>query len=202
MTIKTKFQKTFAYTWYLYLLAIVIPCICFPLAYSFMHRAQEFEKLSLFLSNTIEDSSKLEKNLLEKFKEKGVKKIDITSYDASGNVYMYSQKLSVVGLNRSDVLIIPNSKIGEINLLGSMIGFNEDIKNRCNSVSESYYSYEGIDYGLKISKTSYITNYVKLSESEDYYLFLGGNSWNVGEYSTKAMTTTNAFELVKYLIGK
>ena len=49
MKFSKQFKKSFSYTWYLYLIAIVIPAVLFPLSYSFMHRPKQYEMLSLFV---------------------------------------------------------------------------------------------------------------------------------------------------------
>lgn len=201
MTLKEQFKKSFSYTWYLYVLAIVIPCVAFPLAYSFMHRPQEYEKLSLFISSNLIDD-KLENELESKFKDKGVKNIEIVSFDSEDNEYMYLQKLNVVGINKCDVLIIPENMVDTLNPKGSMIEFNDDVKAKCNSSSENYFKYEELDYGLELTDLSPLKAYNCLKTGVKNYLFIGGKSWNVGDYSGKVPNTTNAFDLVSYLIGK
>lgn len=200
MNLKEQFNRSFSYTWYLYVLAIVVPCVAFPMAFSFMHRAQEYEKLSLFLSNTIKDDS-LSSVLEEKFKDEGVKTVELISFNHNDNESMYLKKLNVVGINRCDVLIIPESYLDTINPAGCMVAFNDEVKELCSAKEESFYKYEDVDYAVELTDKSPLKNYVSLNENVKYYAFLGGKSWNVGKYSSKTPNTSNAFELVSYLIG-
>lgn len=201
MTLKDKFKKSFSYTWYLYVLAIVVPSIAFPLSYSFMHRPQEYQKLSLFLSvNGQKDE--LSKDIENMFKDEGVKNVEIVSFDNADNEYMYLQKLNVVGINKCDVLIIPESMLNTLNPMGSMIEFNEDVKTKCNALDQDFFSYEDKDYGVKLTDSTPLKRYECIKSDEKYYAFLGGKSWNVGEYSSKTPNSSHAFDLMRFLIGK
>ena len=102
MTFKKQFKESFSYTWYLYLLAIAIPAILFPLSYSFMHRPKEYETLSIFIPTELKDE-KAEDTLLSKFKENGVRKVDII-YSNPNDQYTFSNKLAVVGYNTCDLI--------------------------------------------------------------------------------------------------
>ena len=79
MKFSTQFKKSFSYTWYLYLLAIVVPAILFPLSYSFMHRAKANETLSIFLPCYAKD--KAEDKLFEDFKDLGIRKTEVIEAD-------------------------------------------------------------------------------------------------------------------------
>lgn len=201
MNLKNQFKKTFSYTWYLYLIALVVPCVAFPLAYSFMHRPQEYEKLSIFLSCNVGEND-FSRTIEKAFKDKGVRSVEVVSSDPNDNEYMYLQKLNVVGVNKCDVLIIPESMVSSLDPKGSMIEFNEDIKNRCNVSSESFYNYLGLDYGVTLTDVSPLKAYGFIKSEVKYYAFLGGKSWNVGEYSTSVPNTTNAFDFMRYIVGK
>jgi len=201
MTLKERFKSSFSYTWYFYLIALVLPSVAFPLAYSFMHRPQQYEKLSLFISSSLKDDS-FEKALEDKFSPLGVKSVEVVSFDPMLSESMYLKKLNVVGINRCDVLLIPEDKLNTLNPSGCMVEFNDDIKSLCSSQEEEYFTYEEKDFAIKLTSVSPVGEYATLTSNTNYYLFLGGSSWNTGEYSSKAKTTGNAFELIKYLIGK
>ena len=201
MTLKKQFKKTFSYTWYLYLIALVVPCVAFPLAFSFMHRPQEYEKLSIFLSTNVKEndfSNKIEND----FKDKGVRAVDIVSYDPEDNEYLYLQKLNVVGINKCDILIIPESMVSTLNPKTSMIEFNVDIKAQCDVENEIFYNYDGLDYGVELTDKTPLLEYGLVKKTAKYYAFLGGKSWNAGEYSLKSPNTSNAFDLMRFIVGK
>lgn len=200
MNLRNQFKRSFSYTWYLYVLAIVVPCVAFPIAYSFMHRPQEYEKLSLFVSGPIKDDS-LSLILENKFKDSGVKTVELISFDYQDNETMYLKKLNVVGINRCDVLIIPESYLYTINPEGCMIEFNDEIKELCAASEETYYQYENKDFAVELTSKSPLGSFVSLNDSMKYYAFLGGKSWNVGNYSSKRPNTENAFGLISYIVG-
>lgn len=201
MTLKESFKKSFPYTWYLYVVAIAIPCVAFPAAYSFAHRPQEFEKLNLFVSSVVSDS-KLSDNIQSLFKDKGVKAVEVASFDPNDNEYLYIEKLNVVGLNKCDILVIPENRLNLINAKACMIELNEDIKSECNILDCDYYTVDNIDYGVKLTVNTPLKDYVSLNNGVNYYAFLGGKSWNVGSYSNKNPNSTNAFGLMQFIVGK
>lgn len=201
MTIKEQFKKSFSYTWYLYLIAILLPCVAFPVSYSFLHRPQEYEKLSLFLSVNVSDN-KFATSLENKFKDNGVKNVEIVSFDAEDNEFGYYQKLTVVGVNKCDVLILPENKIDRIDVQGSFVELNDDIKNRSNITTENCYLVDGASYGVNVSDSKALKNHNLIKQNTNYYAFLGGKSWNIDSYSTKSVTTSNAFSLLSYLLEK
>ena len=84
MKFSTQFKKSFSYTWYLYLLAIVVPAILFPLSYSFMHRAKANETLSIFLPCYAKD--KAEDKLFEDFKDLGIRKNEVIEAVENGDL--------------------------------------------------------------------------------------------------------------------
>lgn len=201
MNFKTQFKKSFSYTWYLYLLAIVLPSIIFPLSFSFMHRAQEYQTLSLFVSCD-DYSDKMSSKIKKDLSIDGLKKVEIISSDPYDNEFNYYQKLTVIGYNRCDILILPEDKIERARIYTASIELNDEVKTLCGISDESFYSYEEKPYGVEIPKTSPISSEISVAEDKKYYAFLNGNSWNIGSYSSQPKTTNNAFELMKYILGK
>lgn len=201
MTLKEQFKRSFAYTWYLYVLAIALPSVAFPLAYSFMHRPKENEKLTLFISCDIE-TSKLEDLILEKFKDDGVKTVDAYSYNADGNELMFEEKLKIVGINSADILIVPEYKLDSIDYLTNAVELVSEVKEKCNITDEEIFKYENFEYAVNMPENTPISEFVSFKKDTKYYAFFGGKSANVGKYSLSDKTSENAFKLMSYLLGK
>ena len=201
MNFKVEFKKSFSYTWYLYLLAIVLPSIIFPLSFSFMHRALEYQTLSLFLSCS-DYSDEITSNIKKDLSIDGLKKVEIISSDPYDNEFNYYQKLTVIGYNRCDILILPEDKIERARIYTASIELNDEVKTLCGITNQNFYSYEDKAYGVEITETSPIKNEIKVVDDKKYYAFLNGKSWNIGNYSSQAKTTNNAFDFMKYILGK
>lgn len=201
MTLKEKFKKAFSYTWYLYLIAIVVPCVGFPLAFSYLHRPGENEKLSLFLSSDV-NTTELENTLLNEFKTDGVKNVDVYSQNSNGNELMYLQKLNVVGLNSCDIIVIPESRLGVFDPVIYSVEINQTIKDYCKIESELFYTSAGKEYAVELPSSTPLKTYSSFQDNTKYYAFFGANSFNVGEFSSKPKTSTNAFKLMKYILDK
>jgi len=198
MTLKNKFKHCLPYTWYLYLIALVIPCVAFPFSFSYMHRPQAYEKINLFVSNNILKSG-LNNYLYEKLKDNGVQQVDIVSCNFTDSIYL--QKLTVVGYSSSDIMIIPSTLFQALNFPIVMQEINEDIKTKCGLQSATFHKVDDKDYGVKVSSNLYINTFLDYDSSVDYYAFINGSSYNIGSYSTKNPQTENAFKALKVILG-
>ena len=200
MTYKKQFKKSFSYTWYLYLFAIVVPTVVFPLSYSFMHRPKQYETISVFLPCELKND-KAEDTLLEKFKDLGVRKFEFITADAA-NEYNFAKKISVVGYNRCDVIIVPEDKLEKVGVFTTSIELGSEIKNLCKIDSEKIFKVEEVDYAVELPKNNPLKEYGKFLEESNYYAFINAKSSNIGEYSQYKPNTTNTFEFMKYCLGK
>ena len=201
MTYFAKFKKTFSYTWYLYLLAIILPSIIFPLSYSFMHRAKQNETLSLFLPCDLKVND-AESLLYNKFKSLDIRVAEIINYNPDISKAAFSDKLGVVGYSRCDVIIIPDDFLSTTGIYTAALELNNQVKELCKIEKEDLYKFEEVDYGVKIPKDTPILEFSSLKEDLDYYAFLNYKSWNIGEYSQSKIHTENAFKLMQYVLGK
>ena len=201
MTLKERFKKSIHYTWYLYLISAIVPCIVFPIAYSFLHRPLESEKLNLFISCDV-DTTNLENKIHDVFKNNGVKTVDVYSQNSKGNELMYLQKLNVIGLNTSDIIIVPSDRLGVFDSSIYSLELNDNVKSLCGISNENLYTFEGKDYAVEIPDENPLKEYVDFDVNTKYYSFLSINSFNIGEYSSKPIVTENAFKLLKYILGK
>lgn len=201
MKFSTQFKKSFSYTWYLYLIAIGLPSVLFPLSYSFMHRPKQYETLSLFVPVTLK-TEKADDILFEQFKDLGIRTAEVINVESNDNTVEFVKKLSVVAYNRCDILIISEVELNNVGIETASLELSSEVKQMCEISDETVYSYEGVDYGVILPKTTPIVEFANLNEDANYYAFLNQKSWNIGEYSSKKMNTENAFKMMKYILGK
>ena len=200
MKFSTQFKKSFSYTWYMYLLAIVLPAVIFPLSYSFMHRAKQNETLSIFLPCYANEDA--EDKLFEKFKDLGIRKTEVIVADIDESEYDFSRKLSVVAYNRCDLMIIPEDKLEKVGIQTASLELTSEVKELCKITDEKIYVTEEKEWGVKIPETTPLKDISKLKNDTNYYAFLSAKSWNIGEYSNSKANTENAFKFMQYVLGK
>ena len=194
------FKKSFSYTWYLYLLAIVIPSLVFPFSYSFMHRPKEYETLSIFLPCDLKENAT---NILyNDLKSLEIRKAEIVNYNPNYSDVAFDQKLSVVGYNRCDLIVLPKDRCDGVGIFTVTLELNEEVKNLCKIESENLYLFEEKPYGVELKKDSPIAKLGEFNESQEYYVFLNAKSFNIGDFSLKKIHTENAFKFMQYALGK
>ena len=201
MKFSKQFKKSFSYTWYLYLLAIVVPSILFPLSYSFMHRPKQYETLAMFIPVSLK-TDKAEDMTFEDLKDLGIRTAEITNVESNENEMNFSKKISVVAYNRCDVIILPEDKLNKVGIETASLELNSEVKELCKISDENIYSYEKIEYGVEIPHNTPLISYVDFKEDANYYAFINAKSCNIGEYSNQKMHTENAFKLMQYILGK
>ena len=197
MRFSKQFKKSFSYTWYLYLLAIVIPAIAFPLSYSFMHRAKPNETLSIFIPCYAKD--KAEDKLFEKFNDLGIRKTEVIEADYLEDEVTFAKKISVVAYNRCDLIILPEEKLQSIGIETASLELTSEVKELCNITTEKI---EESGYGVELPKTTPLNEIANLKEDKNYYAFIAAKSWNIGEYSQSKAHTENTFKFMQYVLGK
>ena len=197
MKFSTQFKKSFSYTWYLYLLAIVIPAILFPLSYSFMHRPKQNETLSIFVPCYAKKNG--EDKLFEEFKDLGIRKTEIIEADYLEDEYTFAKKISVVAYNRCDIIILPEEKLENIGIETAALELTSEVKELCNITDETI---DKSGYGVEVPKITPLNEIANLKEDKNYYAFIAAKSWNIGAYSQSKVHTENAFKLMQYILGK
>lgn len=197
MKFSTQFKKSFSYTWYLYLLAIVVPAVLFPLSYSFMHRAKQHETLSIFIPCYAKENA--ESKLFEEFKNLGIRKTEVIEADYLEDEVTFAKKISVIAYNRCDLIILPEEKLGSIGIETAALELTAEVKENCKITTEKI---DDSGYGVELPKTTPLSDIANLREDKNYYAFLSAKSWNIGEYSTSKVHTENAFKFMQYVLGK
>ena len=197
MKFSTQFKKSFSYTWYLYLIARVVPAVLFPLSYSFMHRAKQHETLSIFIPCYAKENA--EDKLFETFKDLGIRKTEVIEADYLEDEVTFAKKISVVAYNRCDLIILPEEKIEKIGIESAALELTSEVKEFCNITTEKMTE---SGYGVELPKTTPLNAIANLKEDKNYYAFIAAKSWNIGEYSQSKAHTENAFKFMQYVLGK
>ena len=197
MKFSTQFKKSFSYTWYLYLLAIVVPAVLFPLSYSFMHRAKQNETLSIFLPCYAKENA--EDKLFEQFKNLGIRKTEVIEADYLEDEVTFAKKISVVAYNRCDLIILPEEKLGSIGIETAALELTSEVKELCYITDEKL---DESGYGVEVPKTTPLKEIANLKDEKNYYAFIAAKSWNIGEFSQSKVHTENAFKFMQYVLGK
>lgn len=189
---KKRIKAVMKYTWPFYILSALLVAFGLNFLFGITHRLPAYKCLTLFVSGEMKDAKKLNSDLLEKFKDNELKDFSCISADPSDGHY-YS-KLSIPGYNTADVLIIPTSKLEGLNVSAFALDFDSKLTDYYQG--NEFFSYNEVNYGVKIDKTK-VSEYFTLP-NEDCYMFLNGKSENIGEYSKKQIKEhDNALRLVK-----
>ncbi len=197
MKFSKQFKKSFSYTWYLYLLAIVVPAVLFPLSYSFMHRAKQHETLSIFVPCYAKDGA--EDKLFKDLKDLGIRKTEVIEADYLEDEVTFAKKISVVAYNRCDLIILPEEKLSNIGIETAALELTSEVKGLCNITTEKI---DESGYGVEVPKETPLNEIANLKEGKNYYAFIAAKSWNIGEYSESKAHTENAFKFMQYILGK
>lgn len=177
---KSRIKNVMKYTWLIYLISAVLIGLLLNVIFGIVHKLPAYKTLTIFVSGEVIDSKGLEKDLITKYQDKELK--SVTTISAKPNEGHYNTKLTVPGYSSADVLIIPESKLNNLD-----IGyFALDLKNELiTSFYSGYtlYQQKEVNYGIKINK-ELVKSYMNLPD-EDCYMFLNGGSQNIGEYANK-----------------
>lgn len=190
---KRQMKSTFRYTWPLYVVSALIVVFVFNIVFSIAHKLPNYKTLTLFVSGEITDSKKLENDVLDKYKDNELKSFTLISSKPTDAEYQ--TKLSVPGYNTADVLIIPVSKLDNLNVSTFALDLSNDLVSNYYS-GYTLYNQNSVNYGVKINVEK-VKDYFTLP-SEDCYLVLSGKSENTGSYGPKQIKEhDNALNLVK-----
>ena len=190
---KRRIKSVLKYTWPFYLLSalVLVPSIYF--IFIITHRLPAYKTLTLFVSGDVIDNKKLEKDLLERYKDNNLK--EVTTISARPTESIYQTKLSVAGYNTADILIIPVSKLNDLEVYAFGLDLPDELTNSYYA-GYTLYEQKDVHYGIKVDKEK-TKEYFTLP-SEDCYMILNGNSQNTGEYSNKQIKEhDNALRVVK-----
>ena len=175
---KARIATVMKYTWPLYIIFAVIVGILLNFIFGVVHKLPAYKQLTLFISGEVTDSKKLETDLLDKFQDKEIKRVTTISAKLSdGN---YNTKLTIAGYSSADILIIPISKLENLEISGVGLDLTDEVIASYYS-SNTIYKQDEMGYGIKLNKEM-VKEYMTLPE-EDCYMVLNGGSENLGQYS-------------------
>ena len=177
---KNRIKAAFKYTWPFYIVFAVVTTFALWFVFGITHKTPAYKTLTLFVSGEVKDSKKLKNDMLEKYKDNELKSFSCIYADPSdGNYY---HKLSVPGYNSADVLIIPQSRLDNLNASAFALDFDENLINTYYT-GLSLFTQNDVNYGVKLDKEK-VKQYMALP-TEDCYMLLNAKSQNIGEYSSK-----------------
>ena len=175
---KARIGTVMKYTWPLYIVSAVLVALLLNFIFGVVHKLPAYKQLTLFISGEVTDSKKLESDLVNKFQDKELK--TITTISAKVGDSTYNTKLTVGGYSSADILIIPISKLENIDIAGVGLNLTDEVITSYYS-NNNIYKQDEMGYGIKLNKEM-VKEYMTLPE-EDCYMILNGASENIGQYS-------------------
>ena len=180
---KQRIKARFKYTWPFYIASAVLIALLLNFIFGITHKPPVYKTLTLFVSGDVTESKKLEKDMMEKYQEEDLKTFTcISALPTDGNYY---NKLSIRGYNSADVLIIPTSRLENLNVSAFALELDDELVNAYYQ-GFNFYRQEEINYGVKLDIEK-VKDYMTLP-NEDCYMFLNGKSANITEEHNNALT--------------
>ena len=175
---KRSIKTVMKYTWPLYIISAVLVALLLDFIFGIVHKLPAYKQLTLFISGEVTDSKKLEKDLVELYQDKEIKTVTTISAQVSDSAY--DTKLTVAGYSSADILIIPISRLEELDIKRVGLDLTEEVIASYYSSNDIYKQNE-MGYGIKLNKEM-VKEYMSLPK-EDCYMILNGASENLGQYS-------------------
>ncbi len=195
---KKEIKNAFAYSWPFYIIVGVISVIAWSWAFGVYHAATPFEKINIFIGTEVKDSS-----FTYKIKEQLENVKSVTYSSSLPNDNTFAQKLALVGMEGSDILILDKSSTDKFvtpTINKYFLAIDEEINSAYFSNQSTSFVVEEKTYGYSI-KDSWITNYIGLNSQEEYYLFINASSKNIGKYYKNDNKSVSAFIASSYLLN-
>ncbi len=190
---KQRIKAVMKYTWPIYLVSALVVGIALYVIFGVTHKTPGYKRLTIFISGQVTNSKKLEKDVLEKYKDNELKYFTTISSSPSENIY--DTKFNISGIGSADIMIVATPKLESITLSTFALDLSNEFINSYYS-GLTLYEQDGINYGIKIDKEK-VKEYMTLPD-EDCYMLLNAKSENIGEYSSKQIKEhDNALSLVK-----
>ena len=190
---KQRIKAVMKYMWPIYLVSALVVGIALYVIFGVTHKTPGYKRLTVFISGQVTNSKKLEKDVLEKYKDNELKYFTTISSSPSENIY--DTKFNISGIGSADIMIVATPKLESITLSTFALDLSNELINSYYS-GLTLYEQDGINYGIKIDKEK-VKEYMTLPD-EDCYMLLNAKSENIGEYSSKQIKEhDNALSLVK-----
>ena len=190
---KERIHSHFRYVWPAYVISALLVAGALSFIFGAVHKLPEYKTLTIFVSGKVIDGKSLKEDLLNTYQDKELKSVSTISADPSEG--HYNTKLTVAGYSSADVLILPVSELEKLDASYFAIDLKEELITTFYS-GYSFYKKDEVNYGVKINK-EVVNSYMSLPD-EDCYMFLNGNSQNIGEYANEPVKEHDlALHLVK-----
>ena len=190
---KARIKNNMRYAWPAYLVSALLIGFLLSFIFSVVHKLPAYKTLTIFVSGEVTDSKSLEKNLINQYHDKELKSVSTIS--AKPNEGHYNTKLTVPGYSSADILIIPTSKLDNLDFGYFALDLKDELITSFYS-GYTFYQQKEVNYGIKINK-EIVKPYMSLP-NEDCYMFLNGGSQNIGKYANKPNKDHDlALQLVK-----
>lgn len=190
-------KHTLQYTWWMYLLVPVCVSLLFYWSFSIYHRPTAFEKVSIFFGGNVTEANFTEK-LKDKVDSDSLRDVSVSSCDT--HYARYEEKLTVVGLNNCDLLILPSSSFElfkDVDLKTFFVPFDSELEGYKLG---SYYEKDSTKFGYKITDSWLNPTYLSFEKDVDYYLVYNVSSKNIGKYREQGNTNENALKVAKAIL--
>ena len=190
---KARIKAVMKYTWPFYIVSAIIVGVLLSFIFGITHQLPDYKQLTIFISGEVVDGSKLKNDLLTKYQDNELK--SVTYIDSKPDNPNYNTKLTIAGYNTADILIIPVSKLENIEVASFGLELNDELAANYYQ-GYSFFFEDNTKYGVMIDKEK-VKQYMNLP-NEDCYMILSGKSENIGEYSkSKNKERNNALNVVK-----
>ncbi len=183
---KNKIKSVFKYTWWVYIVTAIIVGFGISFLFGITHRIPAYKTITLFVTGEVADTKRLNDNLVEKYKDKELK--SVTSYATTLNDGNYYNRLSVIGYNSSDVLILPVSVLENLNISTFGLELDDNLKTNYYA-GYDYYVQNEVSYGVRINR-ELVKDDIYLPK-EDCYMIINAKSASIGEYSKDQIKERN-----------
>ena len=177
------FKARLSYDWIYYVSVVILSIVIWMAAFSLYHMPKNYEKLTIFFAGNVIDYS-FEDDAKAHLEDKGVLQVEIAS--CATDSFAFENKYNVVGLNNSDLVLVPISISNKTACSLTFVEINDNYD--C-----SYFTQENKNYGIVVKK-DLLSKYFTFND-EDYVVMINGGSVNAGDI------TTNAYDLVKWMVG-
>lgn len=188
-------KNTFQYTWWIYLLTPVLLAPLFYWSFSIYHRPTSFEKIEIFVGADVVDKSFTEK-LKDKVVSDSLRLVGVSSL--SPEQPRYKEKLSVVGINNCDLLILPKESV---DMFEDTKEYFVELDTELSSYSSNgFYEKEDKKYGYDVSSSWLNETYINFKSDTSYYLLINVSSKNAGKYYKEGNHNENALKVTKAIL--
>ena len=177
---KARIKTNMRYSWPIYIVSAILIGLLMTFIFSLVHKLPAYKTLTIFVSGEVTDSKNLEKDLIKTYQDKELK--SVTTISAKPDEGHYNTKLTVPGYSSADILIIPTSKLENLDIGYFALDLKDELITSFYS-GYTLYSQKEVNYGIKLNK-ELVKPYMSLP-NEDCYMFLNGGSQNIGEYANK-----------------